>query len=111
MAYKCKGPYGPDFGAKTLGNNMLCYQTDVIRMFWKVTATCSLITLFFAGKGKSWHPGVKGHKLRADSFTYFMSSILSSALTNVSDSNYVLFCACSHSDFDLCNDGMCFCFY
>lgn len=49
--YKCKGPYGPDFAQKTLG------------------------------KGKSWHPGVKGHQLRADSFSYFMTSILSSALT------------------------------
>lgn len=53
MAYKCKGPYGPDFGVKTLG------------------------------KGKLWHPGVKGHKLRADSFSYFMTSILSNALTDI----------------------------
>lgn len=51
--YKCKGPYGPDFGEKTLG------------------------------KGKSWHPGVKGHKLRADSFSYFFTSILSNALSEI----------------------------
>ena len=37
------------------------------------------------GKGKSWHPGVKGHKLRADSFSYFLTSILSSSLTDVSN--------------------------
>lgn len=48
--YACMGPYGDDFGMKTLGG------------------------------GSNWHPGVKGHKLRGDVLAYFLLKILDDAL-------------------------------
>lgn len=48
--YKCMGPYGPTFGMKT------------------------------KGEGKGWHPGVLGHKYRADSLSYFMMEIFKESL-------------------------------
>jgi len=52
-AYKCQGPYGPGFGAKTLGG------------------------------GKDWHPGVLGHRFRGDTFSYFLLEIIREALSEV----------------------------
>ncbi|CAE7530770.1 unnamed protein product [Symbiodinium microadriaticum] len=51
--YQCQGPYGADFCRKTMG------------------------------KGKDWHPGVMGHKYRADSFSYFVLEILKQAVSMV----------------------------
>jgi hypothetical protein len=53
MSYQCQGPYGRDFGAKDVG------------------------------KGKDWHPGVMGHKYRADSFSYALMEVMKEALTEV----------------------------
>lgn len=36
------------------------------------------------GKGKDWHPGVLGHKYRADSFSYFLMEVMKEALIEVS---------------------------
>jgi hypothetical protein len=50
QSYKCKGPYSRDFSTKG------------------------------PGEGKSWHPGVKGHKLRADAISFALLSILREAV-------------------------------
>lgn len=52
--YQCQGPYGADFCSKSLG------------------------------KGKDWHPGVMGHRYRADTFSYFLLEVLKQAVLDVS---------------------------
>ena len=52
-AYKCMGPYGVDFGEKS------------------------------GGGGSSWHPGLKGHKVRGNSMSYFILEILNEALESI----------------------------
>ena len=44
--YKCQGPYGSDFSKKSTGS------------------------------GAAWHPGKKGHELRADVLSYLLLSLL-----------------------------------
>jgi hypothetical protein len=51
--YKCQGPYNASFGLKS------------------------------KGEGKPWHPGVLGHKFRADSLSYFLLEIIKEALDEV----------------------------
>lgn len=51
--YKCRGPYDGTFGKKT------------------------------KGEGKAWHPGLLGHKYRADSLSYFLLEIFKEALDDV----------------------------
>lgn len=51
--YKCRGPYSPDFNAKTPGG------------------------------GVAWHPGRLGHKLRGENLAYFVLSILQDALDTI----------------------------
>ena len=53
--YKCQGPYTPDFSMKS------------------------------TGKGSSWHPGRRGHMLRAHSILYPFLSMLSDAVVKVRD--------------------------
>ena len=52
-AYKCLGPYGIDFGEKT------------------------------GGGGSSWHPGLKGHRVRGNSMSYFLLEILGEAVDSI----------------------------
>ena len=51
--YKCRGPYDASFGLKSKGD------------------------------GKPWHPGVLGHKYRADSLSYFLLEIIKEGLDEV----------------------------
>ena len=53
--YKCQGPYTPDFSVKS------------------------------TGKGSAWHPGKKGHILRAHSILYPLLSMLRDAVVKVRD--------------------------
>ena len=48
--YRCLGPYGANFSVKTPGG------------------------------GQKWHPGKRGHQLRADSLSYFFLSVFEEAL-------------------------------
>jgi hypothetical protein len=52
-AYKCLGPYGIDFGEKS------------------------------GGGGSSWHPGMKGHRVRGNSMSYFILEVLVEAIESV----------------------------
>ena len=49
--YKCQGPYGSDFSKKSTGS------------------------------GAAWHPGKKGHELRADVLSYLLLSLLEEVTT------------------------------
>jgi hypothetical protein len=51
--YKCLGPYGVDFGEKT------------------------------GGGGSSWHPGMKGHKVRGNMMSYFLLEVLKDAVETI----------------------------
>lgn len=51
--YKCLGPYGADFGEKT------------------------------GGGGNSWHPGLKGHRVRGNVLSYFLLEILKESITTL----------------------------
>jgi hypothetical protein len=51
--YKCKGPFGPDFSTKS------------------------------PSKGKSWHPGRLGHRLRGDVLAYAVLAVMKEAVERV----------------------------